>query len=208
MSIFKGINVLDLTLGHAGGLTSMVMADFGAKVIKVEPPKGAPFRSMPSSESWMRGKKSQVIDLKSKNGQAQLKELIVNADIVLTNSRPIKAKLLNLDDKSIRKLNKNIIHCSITGFERKGNLANIPGYEGLIAAKSGYMMTFEGIGKDKATNQYRKGPVYSAVLLATHAASQIALQSITAALIYREKSGIGQYIETVSYTHLTLPTKA
>ena len=45
MSIFKGINVLDLTLGPAGGLTSMVMADFGAKVIKVEPPKGDPFRS-------------------------------------------------------------------------------------------------------------------------------------------------------------------
>ena len=196
MSIFKGINVLDMTLGPVGGLASMVMADFGAAVIKVEPPKGDPFRSMPSSESWMRGKKSRVINLKSKNGQSQLKELILNTDIILTNSRPRKAKLLNLDDKSIRKFNKNIIHCSITGFERKGNLANIPGYEGLIAAKSGYMMTFEGIGKDQATNKYREGPVYSAVLLATHAASQIALQSITAALIYREKSGIGQYIET------------
>ena len=196
MSIFKGINVLDLSLGPAGGLATMVMADFGADVIKIEPPKGDPFRSMPSSESWLRGKKSRVIDLKTQHGQGQLKELISSADIILTNSRPSKAKKLHIDDKSIRAIKNNIIHCSITGFERKGDLADVPGYEGLIAAKSGYMMTFEGIGKDKSNKKYRTGPVYSAVLLATHAASQIALQSITAALINKEATGKGEYIET------------
>ena len=196
MSMFKGLNVLDLTLGPAGGLTTMVMADFGAKVIKIEPPKGDPFRYMPSSESWLRGKKSRVLNLKTQHGQDQLKELISSTDIILTNSRPSKAKMLHIDDKSIRAIKSNIIHCSITGFERNGSLADVPGYEGLIAAKSGYMMTFEGIGKDKTNKKYRTGPVYSAVLLATHAASQIALQSITAALINKENTGKGEYIET------------
>ncbi|PZC40419.1 MAG: Crotonobetainyl-CoA:carnitine CoA-transferase CaiB [Chloroflexi bacterium] len=189
MSVFKKINVLDFSNGPAGGLTSMIMADFGASVIKIEPPKGDSFRKMPSSLTWLRGKKSIVINLNDPIEYKKILPLIKEADVVITSSRPKNEKILKIDKKSIRSINSQIIHCSITGFERKGNLSNIPGFEGLIAAKSGYMMTFEGTVD-------RKGPVYSSVLLATHAASQIALQSITAALINKHKTGLGESIET------------
>lgn len=202
MSIFKNINVLDLTIGPVGGLTTMVMADFGASVIKIEPLKGDPFRKMPSSTTWLRGKKSIAIDLKIHSEQVKLHAYIKNADVVITNARPKIAKQLGIDSTKILSMNEQIILCNITGFEEKGKLANIPGYEGLIAAKTGYMMTFEGIGKD--SNKYRQGPAYSAVLLASHGASQIALQSITAALINRNITGNGQHIKT-SLTRAMIP---
>ena len=202
MSIYKNINVLDLTIGPVGGLTTMVMADFGASVIKIEPLKGDPFREMPSSTTWLRGKRSIVMELQRNSEQVKLHGYIKNADVVITNARPKIAKRLGIDSAKILSINKRIILCSITGFEEKGKLANIPGYEGLIAAKTGYMMTFEGIGRDK--NKYREGPAYSGVLLASHAASQIALQSITAALIYRNQTGNGQLIKT-SLTRAMIP---
>ena len=66
--VFDGITVLDFTSGRAGGVATMVMSDFGAEVIKVEPPGGEQFRNSPGSIQWNRGKKSVVLDLKTQEG--------------------------------------------------------------------------------------------------------------------------------------------
>ena len=81
--VFDGITVLDFTSGRAGGVTTMVMSDFGAEVIKVEPPGGEKFRNSPGSIQWNRGKKSVVLDLKTRDGQAMTPgELARRSDVV------------------------------------------------------------------------------------------------------------------------------
>ena len=81
--VFDGITVLDFTSGRAGGVATMVMSDFGAEVIKVEPPGGERFRSSPGSIQWNRGKKSVVLDLKTQKGRDSARELAPLADVVV-----------------------------------------------------------------------------------------------------------------------------
>src|SRR5690242_9698348 len=78
-----GIVVLDFSWGMAGGLATAVLADFGAEVIKIEPPGGEPFRSHPAWLAWNRGKKSTVIDLKTSEGQRQAHRLVERVHVVL-----------------------------------------------------------------------------------------------------------------------------
>ena len=185
----EGVRVLDLSTGPAGGLASMILADFGADVVKVERPGGDPYRELAAAPMWLRGKRSVEVDLKTRLGQQTIQEIVTGADVAIVSHRPETAQRLGVDDRTLRSLNPRLVYCHITGFGPRGPLAGYRGYEGVVAAKAGRMMTFAG-------QIDREGPVYSYVQVGTHGASQAAVQGILAALIAREVTGEGQTVET------------
>ena len=167
----------------------MILADFGAEVVKIEPPGGDHFRDLAASPVWLRGKFSIELDLHTLAGRQRLHELAADADVAIASYRPGSGAALGADPETLRGLNPRLVYCSITGWGPRGRLARVPGYEGAIAAKSGYMMTFEG-------QTGRAGPGYAYVQIARHGAAQSAIRAILAALLARERSGRGQLVET------------
>jgi crotonobetainyl-CoA:carnitine CoA-transferase CaiB-like acyl-CoA transferase len=185
----SGVVVLDFSWGMAGGLATAVFADFGADVIKIEAPAGDPFRTHPAWLAWNRGKKSAVVDLKTSEGVFAVHRLAEQADIVLESFRPGVAARLGIDHATLAAINPRLIYASISGWGQQGPLSQVPGYEGVIAAKSGRMASFEGLLN-------RVGPAYSAVQVGSWAASQAAVRGILAALLARGTSGRGQWVQT------------
>ena len=184
-----GILVLDFSWGMAGGLATAVLADFGSEVIKVEPPAGDPFRSEPAWLAWNRGKKSIVLDLKTNEGQRHAHRLTEHADVVLEAFRPGVAGRLGIDYSTLSGINPRVEYASISGWGQRGPLSRVAGYEGAIAARFGRMASFDG-------QLNRAGPAYAAVQAGTWAASQAAVRGILAALLAREKSGHGEWVQT------------
>ncbi|HTW87394.1 MAG TPA: CoA transferase [Candidatus Binataceae bacterium] len=185
----SGLVVLDFSWGMAGGLATAVFADFGADVIKLEPPTGDPFRTQPAWLAWNRGKHSAVVDLKTSEGVAAVHRLAEHADIVLESFRPGVAARLGIDYATLAAINPSLVYASISGWGQQGPLSQVPGYEGVIAAKSGRMTSFEG-------QLNRVGPAYSAVQVGSWAASQAAVRGILAAVLARGTSGRGQWVQT------------
>ena len=181
------IRVLDLSSGAVGGIATMVLADFGAEVVKVEPVGGDPARELAAAPMWLRGKRSIELDLI--DDRQRLEGLIRQADVLVSTDSPATAKSRRLQYADIRALNEAAIFCSITGFGPSGPYAEYPANEALVAAKSGRMLSFAG-------QRLREGPAYAAVPVGSHGASQGAVQGILAALIERQRCGRGQIVET------------
>ena len=179
--------VLDLSTGAVGGIATMVLADFGAEVVKVEPTGGDPWRSLAAAPMWLRGKRSVELDAIGERGR--LEELIREADVVVSTDSPAQAKTRRLRYSDVRALNEAAVFCSITGFGPTGPYADYPAYEALASAKSGRMLSFSG-------QRLREGPGFAAVPVGAHGASQGAVQGILAALIERQRCGRGQIVET------------
>ncbi len=174
MQALDGLTVVELGIGPASGLATMVLGDFGARVIRIEPPDGDPFRSMPSSRLWLRGKRAAAVDLRDPSSADRLRSFIASeADAVVTTLNDADLAGLNLPEGPVL--------CRITGFETRDDL---PGYEGLVAARVGRMQTFAGIAN-------RQGPGYSAVMVAVHACAQMAASATLAALFRRRRGGQG-----------------
>ena len=187
--VFDGITVLDFTSGRAGGVATMVMSDFGAEVIKVEPPGGEKFRDTPGAIQWNRGKKSVILDLKTQDGQNNARALSQRADVVVENFRPGVSRRLGIDYDTLRVNHPELVYASLTGFGPKGPYAQYKGYDAVVAAKSGRMMMF-------ANQNPRPGPNYVVTHGVCHAAATALVRGITAALYLREKTGRGQLVET------------
>ena len=187
--LLDDLRVLDLSEGPVGGIATMVLADFGADVVKVERPGGDPWRSVANAPMWLRGKRSAVLDLKTDEGRESLARLAEGADVVVTSGRPGKAEALGADYETLKARNPALVYCSITGFGAEGPYAGYPGYEAVVAARLGRMLTFSGLAD-------REGPAYPAVQAGSHATSQAAIHGILAALMAREQSGRGQLVET------------
>ena len=186
-SVLQGLRIIDFTSGPAGGQATTVLSDFGADVIKVEPPDGDRFRTLPSSPFWLRGKRSITLDLATDAGVAEAHALALDADVVVVSGPPSRLREWGLD-ATLRDAAPHLVHCTLSGWGTKGPYAELPGYEGLVAAKFGRMAAF-----DVQLQQDR--PVYAAVQVATHVASQAAVQGIVAALYQRQQNGIGAAVE-------------
>lgn len=187
--VLEGIRVIDITSGPVGGMATMVLADFGADVIKVEPPGGDRFRALPAAPLWLRGKRSVTADLRTVAGVERLHRLVAEADVVVVGGPPGRARKWGIDPDGATALRPDIVHCSISGWGPEGPLADVPGYEGVVSARSGRMLSFErqlGLGR----------PVFASVPVAGHAAAHGAVQGILAALIARTRSGTPQRVET------------
>ena len=187
--VFDGITVLDFSRGRPGAVATMIMSDFGAEVIKVEPPGGDPFRRWPGALQWDRGKKSVILDLKTAEGRDSAQRLARLADVVVESYRPGVAKRLGVDYETLSADRPDLVYCSLTGFGPRGPYAQYKGYEGVVAAKSGRMMMFSGLNR-------REGPNFVAVQGASHSAAMALVRGAIAALYVRDKTGLGQRVET------------
>ena len=188
-----GVTVLDLSAYIAGPYGCALLADFGAEVIKVEPPTGDTLRHYPStlaeeSRAFIgtnRSKRAIALDLKKTEGLAILTQLIAKTDVVVHNFRPSVPKRLGIDYESVKKHKPDIIYCALTGYGETGPMKDRAGYDQVLQSVTG-MCTFQGEGKDGPEIVY--GSVvdfYSASLLA---------YSVSAALFHRERTGQGQSI--------------
>lgn len=189
-TVFQGLNVLDLSRGFAGALATMVMADNGAAVVRVEQ-AGAPdpLAALPGYHQWHRGKERMELDLLDKAGLARAVQLGHEADVLVETFPPGTAEALGLDYAALSAENLGLVHCSITGFGERGRYAGYKDHEGVVAAAAGRMREFGRMfGVDR--------PVFSSVRVASFGASQTALQGIAAALIVRHRTGRGQRVST------------
>ncbi len=200
--VFDGITVLDFTRGMPGGIATMVMSDFGAEVIKVEAPSDEKFRSSSGAIQWNRGKKSIILDLKTKQGRERAQELVRISDVVVESFRPGVTRRLGIDYENLKADHPGLIYASLTGFGAEGPYANYKGYDAVVAAKTGRMMMFSG-------QNMREGPNYVVVKGVCHSAATALIRGITTALYLREKTGQGQMVETsmlktvTTYDHIS-----
>ena len=135
--ILDGLRVLDLSWGIAGPMATMLMADHGAEVTKIEPPGGDPFRQQAGYTVWNRGKRSVVLDLKQVANRERLLRLADDADVLIESFRPGATTRLGIDEPTVRGRNPRLVYCSITGYGRTGPDAQRPAYDALVAAHTG-----------------------------------------------------------------------
>jgi len=181
--------VLDLGSGPVSGVATAVLADFGADVVKVEPPGGERFRALAASPLWLRGKRSVVADLRSAAGRGVARELARACDVLVLSGPPERAARWQLTADELAQLNPRAIHCQITPWGPRGALAAIPGYDALVAARAGRMRTFGRQLRGDA-------PGFAALPVAQHACAMGAVQGIAAALLSRARTGRRQRVET------------
>ncbi|MBL7499157.1 CoA transferase [Frankia sp. CNm7] len=190
------LKVLELASGTAGPMAGMMFADYGAEVVKVEPPTGDWARGTRGFQMWNRGKRSVVLDLASSAADREaLRALVRRSDVVLTNYRPGVAEQLGVGEAEVRRLNPTAVCCAISGFGPLVECAGLRAYEGIVAAKAGKMVGLDALSG--AAPDFAGGrPIYSAAPVAGFAAGQLAFQGIVAALLERARTGRGRYVET------------
>jgi crotonobetainyl-CoA:carnitine CoA-transferase CaiB-like acyl-CoA transferase len=201
MGKLSGITVIDLSQFLPGPMLSVMMADQGAKVIKIEPPGGDPARVMAPFEQgqsvWFRnlnrGKLSEVLDLKSDAGRARLTELISTADVFVEGFRPGVMARLGFDYAAVSALNPRIVYCSVSAFGQSGPLAHHPAHDLAVQALSGFLSVNDG--PDGA-------PVVPGVPSADMAAGLTGLSAVLMALIGRERTGKGDYVDIAMFDSL------
>lgn len=187
----QGLRVLDLTSGPAGGMATMILADFGAEVLMVQRPAALPdvFASLPAAPMWRRGKQAVTLDLNTSDDLQRLQQLAAAADVFVSNWRIGALQRKGLDFDSMHARHPHLVYCHMSGFGARGPLANLPAYEHVVAAYSGRMQLFAGLAD-------RPGPVFSAVQVGVHASAQSAVAGILAAVLQRGTHGKGRLVET------------
>ncbi|MCD9029733.1 CoA transferase [Luteimonas sp. BDR2-5] len=190
-----GLRVVDLSVFLPGPYLSMVLADHGAEVVKVEQPReGDPGRHIGVSDgphtvffrNLNRGKKSLVLNLKSTEGRAAVLELAGKADVFLESFRPGVAKRLGVDYASLREFNPGIVYCSLTGFGQDGPYRDRPIHDLGVEAVSGMLSI--NLGSDGQ-------PAIPALPLADLLAGLHGLGGVLMALLRRQATGQGDYID-------------
>src|SRR5467141_2979126 len=192
----EGLRVIDLTQDFAGPFCTMILSDLGAEVIKIEKPEGGdetrawgpPFANGNSYYflSLNRGKKSVVLDLKTREGQEIVRKLVVDADILVESSRPGQMARFNLGHLRLRRLNKALVYASISSFGQTGPYRDRLGYDLIAFAMSGIMAS---------TGEKGRPPIRMSVPVADLAAGHYASTAILAALSRRLVTGKGDYID-------------
>ena len=188
LSRFK---VIDLTRVRAGPTCVRQLADWGADVIKVEDPEGdaglGGDRHGPDFQNLHRNKRSITLDLKKPEGLAILKALVQDADVVVENFRPDVKFRLGVDYDSLKPINPRLVYASISGFGQDGPYRDRPGFD-QIAQGMGGLMSITGLPG--------QGPVRVGIPIADLTAGIFAAMGILIALLEREESGEGQYVES------------
>ncbi|MGE7930299.1 CaiB/BaiF CoA transferase family protein [Lysinibacillus xylanilyticus] len=195
MQPLENIRVLDLSRVYAAPAGSMMLADLGAEVIRIEHPDGSdsmrdwgPFVNGQSTYYLCanRNKKSITLDLKTIDGREKLKELVQDADVVLENFKTGDMERMGLSYEELSKVNSRIIYCAVTGFGQTGPLAHEPGFDPVIQAMSG-LMHVTGSTEGEATKV--------GVPIADILTSNYVVISILAALRMRDQTNTGQFID-------------
>jgi len=195
--ILGGVRVLDFTTIVSGPYCTRMLADLGAEVIKIEPPEGDLIRIQPPLRegrsayfaSLNCGKKSVAIDFRQREALNLIRELAAQCDVVVENFRPGVMKRLGLDYDILARDNPRLVYCSISGFGQTGPWATRGAYAPMLHAVSGF---------DLVNLSYQRGmerPLNAGIMIGDILGGTHAFGAIQSALLFREKSGRGDYID-------------
>ncbi len=189
----EGVTIIELSTMITASLAAMMLAEQGARVIKIEPiEQGDPMRYIGTSKGGMsglfancnRGKESVRVNLKAAEGQALVQRLAAGADVVLHNFRPGVMDTLGLGSEALREANPRLVYVAISGFGTEGPLRRAPAYDPVVQAHSGI-----------AAVQGPDTPAFVRNLMCDKITAYTACQAATAALLQRERTGEGQHID-------------
>src|SRR3982750_3021560 len=194
---FAGLRVLDFSTTIAGPHCTRMLADMGAEVIKIETAEGETMRTRSPVRNGCStafgqlniGKKSLVLDLKSREGVEAIRRLVASTDVLVENFRPGVMRRLKLDYDALKALNPKLIYCSISGYGQTGPSAELPAYAPVIHAASGYEMAH------LAYQPGRTRPDYCGIYHADVLTGVYAFGAISAALYQRSTNQKGQHID-------------
>lgn len=196
-SPLEGIRIIDLTAAMAGPFCTQLLADFGASVLKIEPPgKGDMLRDFGppfvKGESWYfllnnRNKRSMTLNLQHAKGMEAFRKLAKTADIVIENYRPGVKRKLKIDYDDLKEENPRLIYASISGFGQSGPYQDRAGFDPIAQGMSGL---------SSVTGWKHTGPVRVGVAIGDSLAGMFAAYGILIALMERKRSGKGQRVET------------
>lgn len=189
----QGIRVIEVASYVTGPFASVLLADLGAEVIKVEQPgQGDPFRGWGEKLysatfcSLNRNKKSLTLDLRHDEGRAILLKLISSADVLIENFRPGTLEKRGLGYDRVREVNPKLVYCSISGFGQKGPYRDLPGYDTVGQALSGLLSLLTDPGEPKCMG----------ISFSDHLTGMYACYGILGALLHRMMTGEGQRVDT------------
>ncbi len=188
-----GIKIVEMASYVTGPFASQLLADMGARVVKIEEPKkGDPFRGWGERNyaatfcSLNRNKKSMTLDLRQSEAREIVVKLAAGSDVLIQNFRPGVMEKRGLGYEDLRKVNPKIVYCSISGFGPKGPYRDMPGYDTVGQARSGLLSLLTDPGK----------PQGMGVSFSDHLTGMYACYGVLAALVSRTATGEGQHVET------------
>lgn len=185
--------ILDLTIARAGPTAVRLLADWGANVIRIEPPPDAGLtdvtggRLSPDSQNLHRNKRGITINLKSVDGHALFLKLAAKADVVVENFRKDVKYRLGIDYEAVKKVNPGIVYASVSGFGQDGPYSERPGVDQIVQGMSGLM---------SVTGQPGEGPMRVGIAISDTSAGMFLGQGVLMALLHREKTGEGSWVHT------------
>jgi len=189
-----GLRVLDLSRLLPGAFATLMLAELGAEVVKIEDPKGGdPMRTLPPLVNGRsvydlllnRGKKSVVLDLKQPDSAAVLDRLVAKSDVVIESFRPRTAKRLGVAGEQLRQRYPSLIHCAITGYGQTGPYAERPGHDLNYVSVSGFL----------AADGRPAGELPKMFIADVGGGAMAAVTGILAALVGRERFGVGATLD-------------
>lgn len=200
MGVLDGIRVVELGMWAAGPGAGGMLADWGADVVKIEPPSGDPMRVLyaamvgsseqrcPPFDLLNRGKRSVAIDLNSDGGAALCERIMADADVVVTNMRPKFLRRVGLDPETMTQRDPRLVYAIVTGYGLDGPDKDAPGYDiAAFSARSGAAVRSTPPGQP---------PVALATGMGDLMTGMAAAGAIAAALLHRERTGRGQVVST------------
>ncbi|WP_315928931.1 CoA transferase [Mesorhizobium sp. SP-1A] len=193
-----GVRVLDLTRVLAGPYCTALLGDLGAEIIKVETPGGDDYRHVPPFDEETgglflllnRGKKSISLDLRSETGRRIVRRLASSCDVVVENFRPGVMEQMGLGYAELSHANQRLIYVSISGFGQTGPMGSLPAYDLIIQAMTGFM---------DVSGEPDGPPMMTGETVADLTTGLFASWSVLAALLSRERSGKGQFVDVAMY---------
>ena len=196
----EGVRVVELGFWVAGPSAGAVMADWGAEVVKIEPPDGDPFRGLylaaagvelpanPPFELDNRGKRSIALNLRTADGRRIGRQLVDRADVFVTNIRPEILAGFGLDDRTLRARDPRLVYARVTGYGEAGPERERPAYDiGAFWSRAGIAAALTPPGGD---------PPYQRGAMGDHVAGVTLAGGVAAALLARERTGQGQMVTT------------
>ncbi len=191
MTAFEGLRVVDVSQGIAGPMATMLLADFGAEVIKVEPPGGDRLRDSPGYLAWNRGKARVTLDLDAAAGVADLQGLIGGADVAVFDHAPGRLEALGLDAVTLTGRHPRLIHLWVPPFGVSGPWSSLPEHHAMLAGLTGTAFR---------QGSYADQPIWHVMPMVLHGQAVMAASAVAAALKARFRTGLGQGV-VVSGAH-------
>lgn len=185
MSAFRGVRILDFSQGLAGPMATMLLGDFEAEILKVEPPEGDRAAAEPGYLMWNRNKLRTVADLSTEEGLARARQWLAEADVAVFDHPPGVLEDLGLDAATLTAAHPRLIHLWAPPFGTRGEFSDLPAHHGMLTGLTGAAFR---------QGSYRRQPVWHVAPLIHYGQAVVAAGAVGAALLARETSGRGQAV--------------